>query len=100
MEARRWCWIWRAARRSARRSPAAARESLTDEERRTERVLLELRLSDGLPLAVLDAEGVQAADRAAAEGLLEPAALADGVARLSFRGRLLADSVVRDLLPA
>jgi oxygen-independent coproporphyrinogen-3 oxidase len=89
-----------AERLMARCSPAAARESLTDEERRTERVLLELRLSDGLPLAVLDAEGAQAADRAAAEGLLEPAALADGVARLSFRGRLLADSVGRDLLPA
>ena len=38
-----------------------------------------------------------AAARAAADGLLDPAALAAGRAVLTLRGRLLADAVVRDL---
>ncbi|MCW2778388.1 MAG: coproporphyrinogen oxidase [Frankiales bacterium] len=77
------------------RSPAAGREVLTDDDRRVERVLLELRLREGLPLSVLRPEGLAAAHRHAADGLLE---LEDGRARLTLRGRLLADAVVRDLV--
>jgi oxygen-independent coproporphyrinogen-3 oxidase len=89
-----------AARLEEGTSPAAARESLTDDQRRVERVLLELRLRDGLSLGLLDAAGLTAATRAADDGLLEPSALADGLGRLTLSGRLLADAVVRDLLPA
>src|SRR3954464_6513156 len=42
-----------ASRLAAGTSPAQARELLTAEDRRVERVLLELRLADGLELAVL-----------------------------------------------
>lgn len=83
---------------AAGNSPAAGRELLTDEDRHLERVMLELRLSEGLPLDALDADGVAEARAAAAEGLLEVAAL-DGQRRavLTDRGRLLADGVVRRL---
>jgi oxygen-independent coproporphyrinogen-3 oxidase len=80
-------------------SPAQARELLTPDERHTEDVMLRLRLSSGLPLAALDDAGRSAARRAADDGLLEAAAFAGGRAVLTLRGRLLADAVVRDLLP-
>jgi oxygen-independent coproporphyrinogen-3 oxidase len=88
-----------AGRLAADRSPAAAREVLTAADRRTERVLLGIRLVEGHPLDDLDAAGRRAAVRLAAEGRLEPAALHDGRAALTLRGRLLADAVVRELLP-
>ncbi|MDQ4007977.1 MAG: radical SAM family heme chaperone HemW [Actinomycetota bacterium] len=88
-----------AERLAAGRSPAHAREVLDDQTRRVERVLLEVRLSEGLDAGVLDEYGVKAAARAADEGLVEPAALAHGRVVLTRRGRLLADAVVRDLLP-
>lgn len=77
-------------------SPAAAREVLDAETRRVERVLLESRLSTGLPLDVLDDRG-----RAAVAGLVSDGLITtDGVAlTLTPRGRLLADAVVRTLLP-
>jgi oxygen-independent coproporphyrinogen-3 oxidase len=78
-------------------SPAAGREVLTDDDRRIERVLLELRLIDGLPVDVLDSDGQAEAKVAAADGLLEPAALDAGRCVLTDRGRLLADGVVHRL---
>jgi oxygen-independent coproporphyrinogen-3 oxidase len=78
-------------------SPAAGRETLSAEDRKLERVLLELRLVDGLPTEVLDAAGRQAAAVAATDGLLDPTALAAGRCVLTRRGRLLADAVVRRL---
>jgi putative oxygen-independent coproporphyrinogen III oxidase len=87
-----------AGRLAAGESPAAARELLDGETRRTERVLLELRLRDGLPLAVLDTAGRSAAEVSARTGMLDPAALTSGRAVLTRPGRLLADAVVRDLL--
>ncbi|MGM1063430.1 radical SAM family heme chaperone HemW [Saccharothrix sp. Mg75] len=78
-------------------SPAAGREVLTDDDRRVERVLLELRLATGLPLDVLDDDGRAEAKTAAADGLLDPAALDEGRCVLTDRGRLLADAVVHRL---
>jgi putative oxygen-independent coproporphyrinogen III oxidase len=80
------------------RSPGAGREILSAEDRRVERVLLELRLADGCPLGLLAPEGARAAARAVTDGLLEPAPYAEGRAVLTLRGRLLADAVVRDLV--
>jgi len=88
-----------AERLAAGVTPAHARELLDDESRRVERVLLELRLADGLPLDVLDEYGAKAARRAVDDGLAEPDSLAQGRVVLTLRGRLLADAVVRDLLP-
>jgi putative oxygen-independent coproporphyrinogen III oxidase len=84
------------------RSPAAAREVLSAEERHLERVMLELRLVDGLVVDALDPEARREARRAADEGLLDPAALEGvngrfGRCVLTPRGRLLADAVVRRL---
>ncbi|HET6292588.1 MAG TPA: radical SAM family heme chaperone HemW [Kribbella sp.] len=85
-----------ADRMGAGDSPAYAREVLDAETRRVERVLLEIRLRAGLPLGVLDDGG-----RAAAASAIENGLLVDenGQLVLTRRGRLLADAVVRDLLP-
>ncbi len=80
------------------RSPGAARELLTPEDRRIERILLELRLSAGCPLTLLNPTGTTAATQAVTAGLLDPDAHANGQAVLTLRGRLLADAVVRDLV--
>lgn len=80
------------------RSPGAGREVLADEERRVERILLELRLAEGCPLALLRPAGARAAARALGDGLLEPEPYGQGRAVLTLRGRLLADAVVRDLV--
>ncbi len=77
-------------------SPALAREVLDPESRRVERVLLEVRLRDGLPLAVLDDAGRGELPDLVARGLIETP---DDRLVLTDRGRLLADAVVRDLLP-
>ena len=79
-------------------SPEADREELTAADRHTERVMLRLRLAEGLALDLLDDAGLAAAGRAAADELLDPAALAAGRAVLTRRGRLLADGVVQSLL--
>ncbi|QCX27985.1 radical SAM family heme chaperone HemW [Nocardioides jishulii] len=76
-------------------SPAQGREILTADEAHTERVLLELRLREGLPLDILDAAGRAAVPGQVAQGLLVET---DGRVVLTDRGRLLADGVVRDLL--
>lgn len=83
---------------AAGQSPAQAREVLDSESRRVERVLLGVRLVDGHPVADLTSRGAAAAQRHAADGLLDAAALDGGVLRLTRRGRLLADTVVRDVV--
>ncbi|TCN34283.1 oxygen-independent coproporphyrinogen-3 oxidase [Kribbella orskensis] len=85
-----------ADRLAAGDSPAYAREVLDEETRRVERVLLEIRLSAGLPVDVLDKPGQGAARLAIADELLVESG--DRLV-LTQRGRLLADAVVRDLLP-
>ncbi|WP_409186380.1 radical SAM family heme chaperone HemW [Amycolatopsis sp. VS8301801F10] len=80
------------------KSPEAGREVLTEEDRHLERIMLELRISDGLALSALDEAGLRQARAAAAEGLLEVSDLdSRGRAVLTDRGRLLADAVVRRL---
>ena len=77
-------------------SPAHAREILADEDRRVERVLLELRLADGLQTSTLDEEGRAALPEQVRRGLVT---VADDTIVLTDTGRLLADAVVRNLLP-
>ena len=84
-----------AERLAAGHSPAAGRETLTASERRLERVLLELRLREGLPLAVLTESERARVPALVSGGLGAPRA---GRLALTRRGRLLADAVVRDLL--
>ncbi|KAA1426208.1 radical SAM family heme chaperone HemW [Nocardioides antri] len=80
-------------------SPAHAREVLGAETQRVERVLLEVRVREGLAGDVLDAGGRSAVPGLVDRGLVEPGPWdADGRVVLTRHGRLLADAVVRDLL--
>ncbi|MER7171102.1 radical SAM family heme chaperone HemW [Streptomyces mesophilus] len=87
-----------ASRLAAGSSPGAGRELLSEEDRRVERVLLELRLLEGCPLSLLKPAGLAASRRALEDGLLDPVPYEEGRAVLTLRGRLLADAVVRDLV--
>ncbi|WBB71102.1 radical SAM family heme chaperone HemW [Micromonospora sp. WMMD812] len=88
-----------AQRLAAGASPGLAREVLTRDEAHMEDVMLRLRLASGLSLDVLDEAGRAGAARALSDGLLAPGEYEAGRAVLTLRGRLLADAVVRDLLP-
>ncbi|MBG6054442.1 oxygen-independent coproporphyrinogen-3 oxidase [Salinibacterium sp. CAN_S4] len=79
-------------------SPAAGRETLDDETRRVEAVLLQTRVRDGLPVARLDAAGRTAVAGLIADELVDARAALSGRVELTMRGRLLADAVVRRLL--
>jgi putative oxygen-independent coproporphyrinogen III oxidase len=87
-----------ADRIAAGQSPAAGRETLDDETRRVERVLLGTRLRDGLSTTELSESGRTAVAGLIADELVEPLAALRGTIRLTLRGRLLADGVVRTLL--
>jgi putative oxygen-independent coproporphyrinogen III oxidase len=78
-------------------SPGQGREILTDEERATERIMLQTRLASGCPVAELSPAGLAAAAKAAADGLASKDALDAGSVRLTVQGRLLADAVIRDI---
>jgi oxygen-independent coproporphyrinogen-3 oxidase len=87
-----------ADRLAAGESPEADREVLTPEQVAMERIMLGLRLSEGLAVEAL-AEGKRA--RAAdlvGSGELDATALAAGRLVLTDRGRLLADAVIRELV--
>ncbi|HET9658006.1 MAG TPA: radical SAM family heme chaperone HemW [Kineosporiaceae bacterium] len=99
----RW-WNVRHPRAYAQRivagaSPAAGRERLDARQRRTERILLGVRLAEGLPVTDLDPGGRQAVAGLVADGLLDGRAAVTGRVVLTRRGRLLADAVVRSLIP-
>ena len=84
-----------AARLGSGGSPAVGRELLDPETRRVERILLETRLVEGLPVSVLDDHGRSQLVGLRSRGLVGPDR--DHVV-LTPRGRLLADAVVRDLV--
>ncbi|WP_435300342.1 radical SAM family heme chaperone HemW [Timonella sp. A28] len=78
-------------------SPAAGRERLTPEESHVERIMLGIRLAEGLPVNVLsEAARVRVAQHIA-HGLIEPRPALEGLLKLTRKGRLLADTVIRDI---
>ena len=80
-------------------SPAHGRETLTQDQRYDERVLLGVRLVEGLPVDDLRHEGRAAVAGLIADGLVDAAAaLRRQRVVLTRQGRLLADTVVRRLL--
>ncbi|CAN5487843.1 radical SAM family heme chaperone HemW [soil metagenome] len=79
-------------------SPGAGRETLDDETRRVETVLLGTRIRDGLVIADLPAGARTAVAGLIADGLVDGASAIQGSLVLTLRGRLLADAVVRRLL--
>ncbi len=88
------------ARITAGLSPAAGREVLDPETRALERILLETRLADGMPIERLEAAGRSAVAGLIADGLVDGRAALTGRVVLTRPGRLLADAVVRRLTPA
>jgi putative oxygen-independent coproporphyrinogen III oxidase len=85
-----------AARVRAGASPAAGSEHLDAETRRFERIMLGVRLAQGLDPGELDERARMEAERMRAEGMLETDRR---YLRLTRRGRLLADAVARRLTP-
>jgi putative oxygen-independent coproporphyrinogen III oxidase len=82
----------------AGQSPAAARESLDEQARFTERVMLGVRMRAGLAVDELPPASRQVVPQLATWGLVEHSAAAMDRVVLTQRGRLLADAVVRELL--
>jgi putative oxygen-independent coproporphyrinogen III oxidase len=100
VDGRRWWNLRRplawAARVRNGASPAAGHEQLDAETRRFERIMLGVRLAEGLDPAELDDQGCAEAQRMRAEGLLAKSGV---YLKLTRRGRLLADAVARRLTP-
>jgi oxygen-independent coproporphyrinogen-3 oxidase len=78
-------------------SPIEGAEDLTAEQRVTERIMLALRMADGLPVDDIPVETQGALGRLEDAGLVLVGR--EGHVLLTRRGRLLADSVIRELVP-
>lgn len=88
-----------AQRIGAGESPAVGRETLDADTRYVEDIMLRTRLAEGLDLSRLREPGRLAVAGLMADGLVDPRAALTGRVILTGRGRLLADAVVRRLLP-
>ncbi|WP_144796457.1 radical SAM family heme chaperone HemW [Microbacterium paludicola] len=86
-----------AQRLAASESPAAGTERPDPVAHQLERVLLETRLSDGLAIDDLPLPHRARVAGLIADGLVDGGAAIAGRIRLTLRGRLLADAVVRAL---
>ncbi|WP_299303987.1 radical SAM family heme chaperone HemW [uncultured Brachybacterium sp.] len=79
--------------------PVADAEQVAAEDRLVERIMLELRIADGLAVEVVPEEKRAMLAVHRERGHLDADALAGGRAVLTRQGRLLADAVIRDLVP-
>jgi len=82
-------------------SPMQEQEVTTAEQQRLERIMMGLRLAEGLPVVDLelnDDDIAVVSEGLIDEGLIDPGVLAHGRLALTRRGRLLADAVVRRLV--
>jgi oxygen-independent coproporphyrinogen-3 oxidase len=86
-----------AARLAEGRSPEAGREVLDAEAQAVERLMLGIRLAEGLPVEDVPEAGRGAIAALVADGLAEREAAANGRVVLTLRGRLLADTATRAL---
>jgi putative oxygen-independent coproporphyrinogen III oxidase len=80
------------------RSPAAGREQLDDKARTMERIMLGIRLREGLSMLDVPRDAHGKVPQLVTWGLVDSDAFTAGRIVLTRRGRLLADAVVRDLL--
>jgi putative oxygen-independent coproporphyrinogen III oxidase len=81
-------------------SPAAGRETLDDDARFTEQVMLGVRRREGLSVLDLPQPARAVVPQLATWGLLDPQRFDAGRIVLTQRGRLMADAVVKELLTA
>ena len=88
-----------AQRIAAGESPSVGRETLDADTRYVEDIMLRTRLAEGLELDRLREPGRLAVAGLMADGLVDPRAALTGKVVLTAGGRLLADAVVRRLLP-
>ena len=79
-------------------SPAAGRETLGPDSRQMERIMLAVRLREGIGTAELSPHGLIRAQEAVGRQLIDRQMWDLGRIVLTQRGRLLADAVVRDLV--
>lgn len=82
-------------------SPAAGRETLSERTRLEERVLLEIRVESGLSIEQVKTVNPHAGKLIAgfiADELVDPGSALRGTLKLTLKGRLLADSLVRQIL--
>lgn len=82
-------------------SPAVGRETLDERTRLEERILLEIRIADGVSTELAKQVNPSASKLIAgfiADGLVDPGSAIKGWLVLTLKGRLLADSLVRQLL--
>lgn len=82
-------------------SPAAGRETLNERTRLEERILLEIRVATGLSTELAKLVNLESTKLIAgfiADGLVDPVSAIKGTLTLTLKGRLLADSLVRQLL--
>lgn len=86
-----------AQRLAASESPAAGTERPDRQSHLLERVLLETRLADGMAISALPENNRARVAGLIADGLVDPASAIGGRIRLTLKGRLLADAVVREL---
>ncbi|WP_417511476.1 radical SAM family heme chaperone HemW [Microbacterium sp.] len=86
-----------AQRLAASESPAAGTERPDPQSHLLERVLLETRLSDGMAISDLPEGNRTGVAGLIADGLVDAASAFAGRIRLTLKGRLLADAVVREL---
>ncbi|WP_291381211.1 radical SAM family heme chaperone HemW [Demequina sp.] len=77
--------------------PANGREDLSDADLALERVMLGLRLADGLSTAAVGRDKADAIARLIADDVLDGASALRGLLVLTRRGRLVADAAVRVL---
>jgi len=86
-----------ANRIAAGEDPADGREDLDDADLALERVMLGLRLADGLPASAVGRDKTNAIAGLIADDVLDGASALHGLLVLTRRGRLVADAAVRAL---
>ncbi|WP_291380006.1 radical SAM family heme chaperone HemW [Demequina sp.] len=86
-----------ATRVGQEQDPADGREELDDDDLAVERIMLGLRLVEGIPASAVARDRADTIARLIANDVLDGASALRGVLVLTRRGRLVADAAVRDL---
>ena len=82
----------------ASQNPIQEREELSVDNQKTEALMLEIRMSEGIALAKFSSEQVIIAEKYLASSHLDHKKWEQGKLVLTQSGRLIADRIVRELL--